>query len=252
MRFISSFHGILETLKSGAASGNLQNIRLYVAKPAHMPHPGPRVRDILALAEKLHLASDAVDIAYLDNLDPQNKGVVLAIEEPHASLPTTLEDALALAPSKALAMVLDHVEDPQNLGAIVRSADAFGASFIVVPARRAAPLTEAVVRASAGATAWVPVIVVQNLNDALRKLKTAGFWIYAADMVGATLDQAKLEPKACFVLGNEGSGISRLLMENADETVAIPMVGHVESLNVSVSAALCMYEYRKRYSVEVV
>jgi 23S rRNA (guanosine2251-2'-O)-methyltransferase len=251
VRYISSFHGIIETLKSGASLGRQNKAKLYVAKPVDMPHPGPRIRDIIELAGKLHVSTETVDAVYLDGLDPENKGVILALEESAAALPATLEEALATIPERAVALVLDHIEDPQNLGAIIRSADAFGVSFVVVPARRASPPTQAVVRASAGATAWVPVIVVQNLNDALKKLKSSGFWVYAADMEGIRLDSVELEPRTCFVLGNEGAGVSRLLMENADRKVAIPMVGHVESLNVSVSAALCMYEYRKKYPVEV-
>jgi len=224
-------------------------MKLYVAKPSDVPRPGPRVRDILSLAEKCGLPVQNVDIDYLCSIDPSNKGILLEVEGDAETLPGSLEEALAGIPSAAAVMVLDHIEDPQNLGAIVRSADAFGLSFIVVPSRRASPMTEAVVRASAGATAWIPVIVVQNLNDALKTLKKNGFWIYAADMAGDELGRAELSPRTCFILGNEGSGVSRLLQDSADETVSIPMVGHVESLNVSVSAALCMYEYRKKYPV---
>ena len=101
---------------------------------------------------------------------------------------------------------------------------------------------------SAGASAWVPVAFVQNLADAIKRLQGKGFWVYAADMGGAPLPGLSLPAKTCFVFGNEGEGVSRLLAERADAIVSIPMRGHVDSLNVSVAAALFMYEYRRAHN----
>ncbi|MCE5257139.1 MAG: 23S rRNA (guanosine(2251)-2'-O)-methyltransferase RlmB, partial [Spirochaetaceae bacterium] len=173
MRYLTGFHGITEAIKSDAGA-----MTLYVASTSGAPRPGPRVRDILALAEKQHLPIQTVDPIFLRKIDPDNKGLILEVQETHSALPASLDEILEDLPETAMALVLDHIEDPQNFGAIIRSADAFGVELIIVPTRRASPLTEAVVRASAGATAWVPVISVQNLNDSLHKLKDSGFWIF--------------------------------------------------------------------------
>jgi 23S rRNA (guanosine2251-2'-O)-methyltransferase len=142
---------------------------------------------------------------------------------------------------------MDHIEDPQNYGAILRSADAFGADLVVTAKNRAAPLSEAAARASAGASAHVKVAAVTNLPRALGQLAEAGFWIYAADMDGSPLPSAKLPERFAIVLGSEGSGVSRLVAECCDGSLAIPMGGHVDSLNVSVSAAIFLYEYRRHF-----
>jgi len=124
-------------------------------------------------------------------------------------------------------------------------ADAFGAFFVVVPTRRASPMSDAVARASAGASAWVPLVMVQNLADALARIKKAGFWTYGAEMGGAAVENCDFAERSCLVLGNEGEGLSRLLSERVDSLVSIPMRGHVDSLNVSVAAAILMHEYRR-------
>lgn len=240
MDYITSFHGILETLKTKPAQAKI----LYAAGEGS-PKQGPRVREILELAKKQGIATERVNKALLDRIDPENKGIALVLLGKDADKSLSLDDFLADPPEKALVLILDHIEDPQNFGAILRSADAFGASLVVAPMRRASPLSEAAVRTSAGASAWVSVVFVQNLADAMRKLQGKGFWVYAADMRGAPLQGISLPGKTCFVLGNEGEGVSRLLAEKADATVSIPMRGHVDSLNVSVAAALCLYEYRR-------
>ena len=241
--YITSFHGILETLKAKPSQ-----VKLLVATGPDAHRQGPRVRDILELAKKQGIAVERVDQALLDRIDPDNKGIALSMLAKDAAKAFSFEDFLDNPPEKALVIVLDHIEDPQNFGAILRSADAFGASLVVVPLRRASPLSEAADRSSAGASAWVPVAFVQNLADAVKRLQAKGFWVYAADMGGAPLGSLKLPGKTCFILGNEGDGVSRLLSEKADGIVSIPMRGHVESLNVSVAAALCMYEYRRAHN----
>jgi len=118
-----------------------------------------------------------------------------------------------------------------------------------VPERRASPLTEAAARAAAGATAWVPVVRTTNLRASVDVLKRAGYWIYVADMAGTPLLATALSEKAVIVLGNEGKGASRILKDAADEIISIPMAGHVDSLNVSVSAGILMYEFRRAHPV---
>ena len=241
MDYITSFHGILEALRAGSVQA-----KLLVAHGDGV-RKGPRVREILEAARKAGTPIENSDTALLDRIDPDNKGVILAMLGDSKAAGISFDDFLDSVPMKALVMVLDHIEDPQNLGAILRSADAFGVGLVISPMRRASPLGDAAQRTSAGAAAWVPLVFVQNLADALKRLKNKGFWIYAADMEGEPLPSFSLPDLTCFVLGNEGSGVSRLLLERADQSISIPMSGHVDSLNVSVAAALCMYEYRRSH-----
>lgn len=240
--YISSFHGIIENIKAKPAQA-----KLLLAQGKGAPRQGPRVRDILDLAKEAKIPIQGVETAHLDRIDPDHKGIMLEILSSKAEPKVSLEDFLKAEKEKSLVLILDHIEDPQNFGAILRSADAFGVDLVIAPLRRASPMSETVAKASAGATAWMPVCFVQNLADAVRKLKSAGFWIYAADMDGKPIGKVEFAAKTCLVLGNEGDGVSRLLAENADEIVSIPMRGHVDSLNVSVASALCMYEYARRF-----
>ncbi len=232
---MTAFHPIEETLRSGRAEG-----RILVSGA------GPRIKSIVALAAKAGIPVRKASPDELTRLALDHRGVVF--ESTATSSPTEvfLEDFLAVARERALVIVLDHIEDPQNYGAIMRSADAFAADLVVVPRRRAAPLSEAASRASAGAVAHVPVASVVNLADALRRLAEAGIWLYSADMDGAALHSLELPQKCAIVLGNEGTGVSRLLGEICDQTISIPMWGHVDSLNVSASAAIIMYEFRRQ------
>jgi 23S rRNA (guanosine2251-2'-O)-methyltransferase len=241
--YITSFHGILEMLKTKPSQA-----KILVASGEGSRKRGPRILDILELAKKQGIAVENVGQPLLDRIDPDNKGIALSVLDKNAEKDLSLDDFLDNVPEKALVVILDHVEDPQNLGAILRSADAFGASLVVAPTRRASPLSDAAARTSAGASAWVPVTFVPNLADALKRLQGKGFWAYAADMGGAPLASLKLPGKTCFILGNEGEGVSHLLKEKADGIASIPMRGHVDSLNVSVAAALFMYEYRRTYA----
>ena len=214
---------------------------------------GPRIKEILALASALRVKTERVPKSELDRLAPENRGIVLELDVAADAAVTREEpdlDTFILdPPERSLVILLDHIEDPQNLGAILRSADVFAADLVIAPRRRSAPLTDAAVKASAGAAAWAPLILVPNLAEALRKLRKAGYWLYAADMGGANLPDADLAGRSGIVLGNEGAGVSRLLKEECDVAVSIPMAGHVDSLNVSAAAAVLMYEYRRRWPV---
>jgi len=240
MSYISGLHGILEQLRKGA-----DGCSLLVAEGPDAKRKGPRVRDILELAAKNKLPLQTLGQESLDAIDPENKGIILRCADRGTGQKASLDQLLAEAPESCLVLILDHIEDPQNLGAILRSADAFGAFFVVVPIRRASPMSDAVARASAGASAWVPLVMVQNLADALARIKKAGFWTYGAEMGGAAVENCDFAERSCLVLGNEGEGLSRLLSERVDSLVSIPMRGHVDSLNVSVAAAILMHEYRR-------
>jgi 23S rRNA (guanosine2251-2'-O)-methyltransferase len=241
VNYISSFHSIMETLRASP-----KGCTLYVAGAGH--HAGPRIRQILEEAEKKGIAIRQLPEMDLSRMCPEHRGLVLEVPieaRGMFSMETLCEHSASK--DEGLVFVLDHIEDPHNLGAIIRSADAFGVDAVVIPTRRASPLTDAAERSAAGATAWLPVIQAKNLRAAVDQLKDAGFWIYAADMTGRALSAKPLEKKAAILLGNEGKGVSKILRDAADECISIPMFGHVESLNVSVSAAIFMYEYRRAH-----
>lgn len=138
--------------------------------------------------------------------------------------------------------VLDGVQDPQNLGAILRVADGFGFGLVIIPRHDSAGLTSAAVKASAGAAEWVPVAQVTNVARTLEELKAAGYWIYAATGDGEALAGVDFAEKTVLVLGSEGRGVRRNVLEHSDLSVAIPMRGGVSSLNVATAAAVLAYE----------
>ncbi|MGE5593562.1 MAG: 23S rRNA (guanosine(2251)-2'-O)-methyltransferase RlmB [Betaproteobacteria bacterium] len=156
-----------------------------------------------------------------------------------------VHDLLKLAggAGQALIVVLDGIEDPRNLGAIIRTCDAVGATGVIVPKRRACGLTAAVARASAGAVEYVPCARAANLVREVERLKEHGFWVFGADASATrTIYEVDFTGRVALVIGSEGSGISRLLAEKCDFLVRIPMAGRVSSLNASVAAAVVMFE----------
>jgi 23S rRNA (guanosine2251-2'-O)-methyltransferase len=143
-------------------------------------------------------------------------------------------------------VVLDGVTDPHNLGAVLRVAEGAGASGVVIPKDRAAGVTAAAVKASAGASEHVPIARVTNLRRAIDRMKEAGLWVYAAEVGGTPYTELDLTGPVGLVLGSEGRGMRRLVREGCDGAVSIPMLGAVGSLNVSVAAAVLLYEARRQ------
>lgn len=139
-------------------------------------------------------------------------------------------------------VLLDGLEDPHNLGSILRSGDALGIDGIILPKHRAVGVTPTVVKTSTGAVEHVPIARVTNLNQALTELKKAGFWIFGTDMAGTPARDWNPQGKIVLIIGNEGHGISPSLKKEVDEMLTIPMTGHVQSLNAGVAAAILMYE----------
>jgi 23S rRNA (guanosine2251-2'-O)-methyltransferase len=160
----------------------------------------------------------------------------------------TLADVLEHPAEPPLLLVLDGVTDPHNLGACLRSADAFGAHAVVVPKDRAVGVNATVAKAASGAADTIPVIIVTNLARALRDLKEAGVWIVGADAGGESLFEADVTGPIAWVLGAEGEGLRRLTREHCDRIVGIPLAGSVESLNVSVAAGICLFATRRARS----
>jgi 23S rRNA (guanosine2251-2'-O)-methyltransferase len=143
-------------------------------------------------------------------------------------------------------LLVDSITDPQNFGAILRVADGFGVDLVVIPQHDSVGLTPVAVKASAGASEWVQVAEVTNLSRAIETLKKRGYWIYAAAENGERPDAIDFTGKVALVVGNEGKGIRRNVLEHCDRTVTIPMSGHVESFNVATATAILCYEVRRQ------
>jgi 23S rRNA (guanosine2251-2'-O)-methyltransferase len=169
-----------------------------------------------------------------------HQGVVARVE------PFKYADAYELAGGEPLIVALDQVTDPRNLGAVIRSAEGAGATGIVLPADNSARVTPAVARASAGAVEHLPVAVVTNLSRYLKEIKGPQLWVYAADAAGTPMVEADLSGGLSLVFGAEGKGLRPLVRKTCDAAVSIPLAGHVESLNVSVAAAVLLYEARRQ------
>jgi len=167
-----------------------------------------------------------------------------ALVEDYQTIP--LKQALKKSGPKLFVM-LDSLEDPHNLGAILRSADAFGVTGVIIPKNRSVQITPTVIKVSTGAIEYVDIVSVTNLNHAIDELKKNNIWVVGLDLdTPQTLDDIQVDTDLCVVLGSEGKGISRLVKENCDYTVQIPMVGHVNSLNVSVTAGIVIHDIVKR------
>lgn len=162
-----------------------------------------------------------------------------------------VEDLFRLAQERGeppFFVICDGLEDPHNLGAVLRSAECAGAHGVIVPQRRSVGLTYAVGKASAGAVEYLPVARVGNLASLIDSLKERGLWIYAADMDGSPWCQTDFSGPVALVIGSEGSGVSRLVKEKADFVVSLPLKGHINSLNASVAAGILCYEVARQRS----
>ncbi len=158
----------------------------------------------------------------------------------------TVEDILAVSEAAGTApfiIIADEIQDPHNLGAIIRTAEAAGADGVIIPKRRSAGLTATVFKTSAGAASWVRIARVSNLTETIKLLKSKGIWVYGAEADGEPFRSADLSGPAALVIGSEGSGLGRLVRENCDMILSIDMYGRINSLNASVSAGILMYEF---------
>jgi len=244
MIYLTGFHAIEERIKSGRPCGPL-----LVAKP------GPRAHSLSILANEKKIHTERVGTADLDHLAPLHRGIALAVDEGGFGAETSLDEFLEGFENNgkkndALVIILDEITDPHNYGAILRSCDQFGVDLVLSRHRRIAKHAETVAKTSAGASAWVPQAETANLPRAAEELKKAGFWIYGADMEGDCLYSRDLRGKTAIILGGEGSGISRLLRESCDAMIAIPSLGRIDSLNVSVAAGVLFYEVMRQRKIE--
>lgn len=204
---------------------------------------GP-VRTIAREARKTDTIINYVSKERLDQLSETHahQGVIAQVAAYDYS---TVDEILARAEEKGEApflIILDNVEDPHNLGAIIRTANLAGAHGVIIPKRRAVGLTSTVAKTSAGAINYTPVAKVTNIAKTIEELKEKGLWFACADMGGEVMYRANLTGPIGLVIGNEGSGVSRLVKEKCDYVVSIPMKGDIDSLNASVAAGVLAYE----------
>lgn len=199
---------------------------------------------IIAKAKQKNIPVKDVDSKKLDFLAKgvNHQGIVAQCAVKEYS---TLEEIFALAEERGespFIIVLDKIEDPHNLGAIIRTAECAGAHGVIIPERRSAGLSYTVEKTSAGALEYMPVVRVKNISAVLQKLKDKGIWVYGADMDGERYKKVNFDGAVALVIGNEGKGISPLVAKDCDVIVSLPMKGKINSLNASVAAGILMYE----------
>lgn len=217
---------VLETIDAG----------LNIHKAYIMDQKTPIVAKIVDKLTKNNVPIKYVDKNFFENVDMNHQGVMIEVDSYKYADLSELENANRL-------ILLDKIEDPHNLGAIIRSAESFGFDGVIIPEHRSAKVTPIVYKTSAGAINNIKVVMVTNLNQTIENLKENGFWIYGlAGEASENIAQTNLTGKVGLVVGNEGDGLSRLVRENCDVLVKIPMLGKVNSLNASVASALSMYE----------
>lgn len=237
--YIHGFHALLARLRNDAGS----IFEIYVDPT----RKDPRMRDILGAAERAKLRVMQVDEQRLNGMagTSRHQGVVARAKALQPK--TNLDDILDALKEPPLLLVLDSITDPHNLGAALRVADAAGAHAVIAPKDKSAGLSATVLKVASGAAESVPYVVVTNLARTLDELKERSVWVVGtAEESETDLYAAELPPAIAWVLGSEGEGMRRLTRERCDLLVRIPMMGQVESLNVSVAAGVCLYESRRR------
>ncbi|HEX4136574.1 MAG TPA: 23S rRNA (guanosine(2251)-2'-O)-methyltransferase RlmB [Bryobacteraceae bacterium] len=236
MAVLIGIHPVIEALRAGRPLE-----RILVARGAG----GHRLQEVIDLARTAQVPVRFEDRGALDRISAvkSHQGIVaLGAEKKYTKLDDVPESAQLL-------VVLDGVEDPHNLGAIIRTAHAAGADAVIVPERRAAGLTETVAKAAAGALEHLPVVQVVNINHTLRSLKDSGYFVYGLDENGElTWDAVDWAERTVIVMGAEGKGLHDLVKRNCDALVRIPMAGKIASLNVSVATGIVLFSWRSRGS----
>lgn len=230
---------VMEALRSG------QDIDKLLVLKDNTDHV---LKKIMDNAKKRNIIVNSVDKAKLEYLaDGENHQGIIALMAPFPF--STIDDVLNHAKKKGrdpFVVILDHLTDPHNLGAIIRSANVCGADGVIIPSRRSASLTAVSVKASSGAVVHTPIVKVTNLSQAIDELKKKGFWIMEADMKGRPYYKADYKGSLAIVIGNEGVGISPKIKKQCDFSVTIPIYGEIESFNASAAAAIIFAEAAKQ------
>jgi 23S rRNA (guanosine2251-2'-O)-methyltransferase len=234
--FIGGKHPILEAMRAGRTIN-----KIWIADNAQKHYSGP----IIAEAKELGILVQTADRRKIDQMleGVQTQGVIAQVA---AYDYVEVDDILRIAQEKGqvpLILILDEIEDPHNLGSILRTADCTGVHGVIIPKRRSVGLTAAVAKTSAGAIEYVPVAKVTNITQTIESLKQKGIWIAGADGdAKITVYQNDLTIPLAIVIGNEGKGIGRLIKEKCDFLFKLPMFGQINSLNASVAASVLLYE----------
>ena len=189
---------------------------------------------ILEIINKNNLKYIRCNNHMMDSIQKNNQGIIIDMDDYDYKDISIIDDDFVL--------ILDHLEDPHNFGAIIRTAESIGIKNIIIPKDRSVNVNETVMKTSAGTLNYVNIIRVTNLSNAINKLKEMGFFVYSAEADGINYKNVNYSEKRCLVIGSEGNGISNLVRKNCDEIISLPMRGHINSLNASVAAAILIYE----------
>lgn len=203
---------------------------------------------IIAIAKEKHIVIKTVSKSKLDSLtfNSNHQNVIAFVA---AYKYSELEDIFELAKSQnqnPFIVILDEIEDPHNMGAIIRTAEVAGAHGVIIPSRRNSSLTPVVMKISAGAAAKIPIVRVVNLNNTIKQLKEMGIWIYCLESDGENWTSFDYKDSIAVIVGSEGKGVSQLVKKNSDFVVSLPVCGQINSLNASVAAGIFMYEVVKQ------
>ena len=199
-------------------------------------------REIVRMAKDAGVVVQEVEKSRLDQVYPNHQGLLAYVSSAeYSTLDEVFEEAGRRGESPFM-ILLDGVTDPHNLGAIIRSAECAGAHGVIIPERRSAGLNPACVKAAAGAVEYMKVVRVTNLARTIDEIRERGVWVYAADMDGESVYSCDMSGACAIVVGAEGEGISRLVLEKCDKIVSIPMKGHINSLNASVAAGIMLFQ----------
>ncbi len=239
MKMLAGFHAITSRLRQRPET--VQEIYIDATRS------DGRAKDLREAAKRLNVRVIPVDAKRLDGMSggARHQGVVAQAED--LKMPQFIEDVLDGLEEPPLLLILDGLQDPHNLGACLRAADGAGAHAVIAPKDRSVGLTTSAIKVASGAAESVPYIVVTNLARTLRDLKERGVWLVGTDDAAKeSIYQARLDGALGLVLGAEGEGLRRLTKDSCDSLVSIPMLGTVESLNVSVASGVCLYEARRR------
>ena len=212
-----------------------------------------RIQHIVTMAEKAGIPIKRCSRHELDKLEPSvpHQGVIAFVSPARSDdLPSILAK-IERSEHNALLIILDNIQDPRNLGAVLRTADAVNADAVIIPKNRAVGITAAVHKASAGASTYMPIVKVTNVAQTIDTLKNRGIWVAgAAESASCLYTDADFRVPLCLVLGSEGKGLRRLVKQKCDYLVRLPMLGKIDSLNVSVAAGVLLYEVMRQRDVK--
>jgi 23S rRNA (guanosine2251-2'-O)-methyltransferase len=242
MRLIEGRNPVLEALKN-----DVQIDRILVSKEAVQGS----ISKVLDMAKEKHILIKYVDKSALAKISEngRHQGIIAEAMEYEYKEVQDILDYAEKKGEKAFVIILDEITDVHNLGAIIRTAECLGAHGVIIPKRRAAGVNGIVSKSSAGAIEYLPVARVTNISQTLELLKEKGLWIFGADMSGANVYEEKFDCPVGLVIGSEGSGMGRLVKENCDTLIKIPMSGNINSLNASCAASIIIYEIIKQRGI---